>query len=104
MPKYLCEAGYSAEGLQGLAQETAAGRRAVVQKAVKAIGGKLEAFYFSFGDNDVILIMDLPDNVAAASLALAVGSSGLVQIRTTVLLSVEEMDKAIKIRSKYRAP
>jgi uncharacterized protein with GYD domain len=104
MPKYLCEAGYTADGLQGLVTDTAAGRKAAVQKAIKALGGKLESFHFGFGDSDVVLILDLPDNVAAAALALAVGTTGLVQVRTTVLLTVEEMDKAIKIKSKYRAP
>lgn len=104
MPKFLCEAAYSAEGLNGLVTDTAAGRKAAVQKAVRALGGKLESFHFAFGDNDVVLILDLPDNVAAAALALAVGTTGLVQVRTTVLVTVEEMDKAIKIKTKYRAP
>ncbi len=104
MPKYLCSAGYSAEGLQGLVRDTASGRKAAVQKAIKALGGKLEAFYYSFGDDDVVLIVDLPDNTAAAALAVTVGSTGLVQLRTTTLLTVEEMDKAIKTKAKYRAP
>ena len=104
MPKYLCEAGYTAEGLQGLITESAAARKAAVQKAIKGVGGKLAAFYYTFGDNDVILIVDLPDNTAMAALALAVGSSGVVQLRTTVLLTVEEVDKAIKMKSTYRAP
>jgi uncharacterized protein with GYD domain len=104
MPKYLLEASYSAEGLHGLIKDTASGRKAAVQKAVKAAGGKLEALYFSFGDNDVIAISDLPDNVAAAALALAVGASGLVHGRTTPLLTVEEVDKAIKTKAKYKAP
>jgi uncharacterized protein with GYD domain len=104
MPKYLVEAGYTADGLQGLVNDTAAGRKAAVQKAVKSVGGKVESFHFAFGDSDAVLILDLPDNVAAAALAVAVGTTGLVQIRTTVLLTVEEMDKAIKVKSKYRAP
>jgi len=104
MPKYLCTAGYTAEGLQGVVKDTASGRKAAVQKAVKRLGGKLEAFYFSFGDDDVVLIVDLPDNTAAAAMSLAVGSSGMVQLRTTPLLTVEEVDKAIKVKSTYRAP
>jgi len=104
MPKFLCTAGYTAEGLQGVVKDTASGRKAAVQKAVKGLGGKLEAFYFSFGDDDVVLIVDLPDNTAAAAMSLAVGSSGMVQLRTTPLLTVEEVDKAIKAKSTYRAP
>ena len=104
MPRYLCEAAYTADGVQGLVSDSAAGRKAAVQKAVKGLGGKLEAFYFCFGDNDVVLIVELPDNVAAVAMSLAVGSTGLVQLRTTPLLTVEEVDKAIKIKSTYRAP
>ena len=104
MPKYLFEASYSAEGLQGVIKDKASGRKAAVQKAIKSLGGKLEAFYFSFGDNDVVLIADLPDNASAAAVSLAAGGSGLVHLRTTPLLTPEEADKAIKIKSKYRAP
>jgi uncharacterized protein with GYD domain len=104
MPKYLLEVSYSPEGLQGVIKDTASGRRAIVQKMVKSAGGKLEAFYYSFGDNDVIAITDLPDNTVAASLSLALGASGMVTGRTTPLLTVEEMDKAIEIKTKYKAP
>lgn len=104
MPKYLFEASYTSEGLQGVIKDTASGRKAAVQKACKSLGGKLEAFYFSFGDNDVVLIADLPDNASAAAVSLAAGASGLVHLRTTPLLTTEEADKAIKIKSKYRAP
>lgn len=104
MPKYLLEASYSAEGLHGLMKDTASGRKESFQKAVKAAGGKLEAFYYSFGDNDAISIADLPDNIAAAALSLAIGASGLVHQRTTPLLTVEEVDKAIKAKAKYQAP
>ena len=104
MPKYLIQAGYTAEGLRGLIKDTASGRKAAVQKAVKGMGGKLEALYLSFGKDDVIGIADLPDNIAAAALSLAIGATGLVRIRTTPLLTVEEADKAIKHKAKYRAP
>ena len=104
MPKYLLQATYTSEGLLGLMKDKASGRKAAVQKAVKSLGGKLEAFYLSFGDNDVVLIADLPDNASAAAISLAAGASGLVHLRTTSILTPEEADKAIKIKSKYRAP
>ncbi len=104
MPKYLFEAAYTAEGLQGVFKDTASGRKAAVQKSIKGLGGKVEAFYYSFGDSDVLVIIDLPDNISAAAVAMAVGASGLVHGRTTPLLTVEEVDKAIKMKSKYRAP
>ena len=102
MPKYLIQGSYTAEGLQGLKKDTAAGRRAVVQAAVKALGGKLESFHFSFGKEDVVLIVDLPDNVAAAAIATTASASGSVRLRTTPLLTVEEADKALTVETKYR--
>ena len=104
MPKYLLEVSYSPEGLQGVIKDTASGRKEVVQKMIKGAGGKLEAFYYSFGDNDLVAIADLPDNTVAASLSLALGASGMVTGRTTPLLTVEEMDKAIKTKTNYKAP
>ena len=102
MPKYLIQGSYTAEGLKGLKKDTAAGRRAVVQAAVKALGGKVETFHFSFGADDVVLIVDLPDNVAAAALATTASGSGTVRLRTTPLLTVEEADKALAVETKYR--
>ena len=103
MPKYL-QANYTTEGLQGLSKDSASGRRADVTAAVKAVGGKVEAFYYAFGDDDVVLIMDLPNNISAAAVALASTGSGAVRVRTTPLLTVEEVDQALEINIKYRAP
>ena len=83
MPKYLVQATYTAEGRKGLFKDKASGRKAAVATAMKAIGGKLESFYFTFGSEDAILIVDAPDNIAAAAISLTVGASGLVNLRTT---------------------
>ena len=104
MPKYLFEVTYTAEGMHGVHKDTASGRKAAVQKMMKELGGKVESLYFCFGDNDAIVIVDLPDNVTAAAAAMAVASSGLMHGRTTPLLTVEEVDKATKVKFKYRAP
>jgi len=104
MPKYLIQARYSPEGLKGLAKDKASGRKAAIQTAMKNVKGKVECMYFSFGAEDVVAILDAPDNVAAAAVAIAVGSSGLVSIRTTPLLTVDEVDQALALPSKYRAP
>jgi uncharacterized protein with GYD domain len=104
MPKYLVHARYTTEGIQGLAKDSASGRRADVQAAVKALGGNIEAFYYAFGDDDVIVIMELPGNVTAAAFALTISGSGMVRIRTTPLLSVEEIDQALEVDPRYRPP
>ena len=104
MPLYMLQASYTAEGLKGLMKDTASGRRNAVKAGVKAAGGKLESMYYCFGSDDVVLIMDLPDNAAAAGLAAVVGASGMVHARTTPLLSVEEMDKALARKLTYKSP
>ena len=104
MPKYLLHASYTAEGLRGLIKDTASGRKAAVQKGIKSAGGKLEAMYYCFGEDDLVIIADLPDNTAAAAVSITVAASGLVNTRVTPLLTVEEIDKAVKAKTKYRAP
>ena len=64
----------------------------------------MEAFYYAFGDDDVVTIVDLPDNIKAAALGLTTTGSGAVRVRTTPLLSVEDVDAALDIKTQYRAP
>ena len=106
MAKFLIEATYSDEGLLGLAADGAAKRLRDVKAAAKSLGGKVDAFYFSFGDSDVVGIADFPDNSSAAAFSMAATSSGAVSIRTTPLLTGDEMDKSIAkmAKAKYRAP
>ncbi len=104
MPKYLLQASYTAEGLRGLLKEGATKRKAAAEQLIDSLGGKLEVFYPAFGDTDVFLIVDAPDNESAAAASMAVGASGAVQVKTTVLLTPEEMDRATKKTVSYRPP
>ena len=104
MPKYLTVASYTAEGAKGLLKEGGTARRAVAEKMIKGLGGKLESFYFAFGDNDAYVISEGPDNVTAAAMSLAISASGAIRTKTVVLLTPEEMDQASKKSVKYRPP
>lgn len=104
MPKYLLQASYTAEGTKGLAKEGGSKRRAHLEEVVKKLGGRLEAFYYAFGEHDVYVIADVPDAETAAAISLAVNGSGAVRAKTTVLLSPEDMDRASKKSVGYRAP
>jgi uncharacterized protein with GYD domain len=104
MAKYLVEARYTAEGAKGLAREGGTGRRAAAAKAVEGLGGKVESFYYAFGDVDAYVIFDVPDNVSAAALSLAVGQSGGINTKTVVLITPEEMDQAGKKAVDFRPP
>jgi uncharacterized protein with GYD domain len=104
MPKYLFEARYTAEGAKGLAREGGTGRRDAVAKMMEGLGGTLEAFYYAFGDVDLYFIVDMPDNVSVAATALAVNQAGGATLKTVVLLTPEDMDKAGKKSVAYRPP
>jgi len=104
MPKYLFHANYVGEGVKGLIKEGGTSRRVVVEKAAQSVGGTVEAFYYAFGETDAYVIVDLPDNTTAASLALTVAASGTVAIKTTVLITPEEVDQAVKQSHSYRPP
>jgi len=104
MAKYLFKASYSPEGLQGLMKEGGSARRANLEKVVAGIGGRLEAFYYAYGDTDVYGISDLPDAASGIALSLAVNASGAVRLETIPLITVEEMDAACKKTIAYRAP
>ena len=104
MPKYLVEASYSPEGTKGLVKDGGAKRRAAVEQMLSQLGGKLEAFYFGFGDADAVLILDVPDNITAVAVSLAVNGSGAVKLKTIPLLTPEEVDQAAKKSVTYRVP
>jgi uncharacterized protein with GYD domain len=104
MPKYLFLGSYTAEGASGLRKDGGTKRRQVAEGLVKEAGGKLEAFYFSFGDSDVAIIAELPDSASSVAVSLAVNASGITQIKTIPLITVEEMDVASKKKLDYRPP
>jgi uncharacterized protein with GYD domain len=104
MAKYLIQANYVGEGIKGLIKEGGTSRRAVVQKLFESLGGRLEAFYYAFGDTDAFIIADIPNNVTASALLLTVNSTGAVACKTTVLITPEEVDEAVKMTPSYRPP
>ncbi len=104
MPKYLIEANYKDEAMKGLLKEGGSGRRQAVDKLLASVGGKVESFYFAFGDTDTYVVVEVPDNVTAAAVALTVGASGAMKLKTTVLMSPEEVDQATKKSPSYRPP
>ncbi|MGZ4249431.1 MAG: GYD domain-containing protein [Solirubrobacteraceae bacterium] len=104
MPKYLIHASYTSEGARGLISEGGTGRRDAIARLAEGLGGKLECFYFAFGNDDVVTIIDFPDNESAAAVSMTIGASGLVSIKTTVLLTPEEVDGAGRKSVAYRGP
>ncbi len=102
--KVMVKATYNAEGAKGLLKEGGTARRAFVTKLIEGMGGKVEAFYFAYGDADAIVIADFPDATSGLAVTLAVNASGPVRLSTVPLITAEEIDEAVKKSVAYRAP
>ena len=104
MSKYLIRANYTLNGTKGLIKKGGSIRRATVEQMLTSLGGKMESFYYAFGDTDVFIIADVPDAKSAAAISLTVNAAGGAQVTTTPLMTPEEMDEACKKSVRYRAP
>lgn len=104
MAKYLVTASYSPDGVKGVLKAGGSARSEAVRKAVEGLGGTMESFNFAFGSDDAVVLVDLPDNIAAAALGLAVSSTGLAAAKTTVLLTPAEIDEAAARNVAYTPP
>ncbi len=97
MPHYLIQVAYNARGVEALVKEPQ-DRIEKVRPAVEALGGSIETAYYAFGEHDIVLIVEMPDNSAAAGMALAVGAGGTVSsYTTTVLLTADEAMQAMRM-------
>jgi uncharacterized protein with GYD domain len=104
MPKFLIKATYNSDGAKGLLKEGGTKRRAAVQKTIEAAGGRLESFYYAYGDDDAFIVADLPDATTGLAISLTVNASGAVRLSTLPLITPEELDAASKKSLEYRAP
>lgn len=104
MPTYLWRASYTTDGVKGLIKDGGTKRRAAVQQAIEQAGGKLHAFYFALGEADVFSIAEFPDVATAVAVSVAVNASGVVHLSSTLLVSPEEVDAAVKKSIAYKAP
>jgi uncharacterized protein with GYD domain len=100
MPHYLCQVSYTPEGWAALLRKPV-NRVEAVRPAVEKLGGTIEGAWFTFGESDLILLLDMPDNISAASFAIAAAAGGAVKsYKTTPLLSIEDGIEALKRGAK----
>ena len=104
MIKFLIKASYTSEGVKGLLKAGGTNRKQAVDKMISELGGKLEAFYYAFGEADVYAIVEVPDAATVTAVSLNINSTGLVHTSATILIDPEEVDKATKISVSYRSP
>src|SRR5262245_2827633 len=96
MPYFLTRFSYTPEAWAQL-MEKPEDRREAVAEVVESVGGRLEGFWYAFGDHDGYALIEYPGNLEAASVAIAATASGTVQTsETIVLLTVEETLQALE--------
>jgi uncharacterized protein with GYD domain len=106
MPYYLFRGSYTTEAWAGLVKKPQ-NRTEIVRTAIEHLGGTLVGAWLSFGEDDVVAICELPDNVSAAAFSLAVSAGGALKTsKTTPLMTFEEGIEAMKKAPKagYRPP
>jgi uncharacterized protein with GYD domain len=104
MQKYLFYGSYTPEGYEGLLAEGGSARIDAAKEALQSVGGSLEAFYYSNGEQDFYIIVNLPDSVSSTAITLAGNASGTFRIRAVALLTPEQMDEAVKMKVNFRPP
>ena len=104
MAKYLFHGSFTTDGLRGILKEGGTGRPKAVAALAASVGGTLESYYFAFGEDSYFVVCDLPDDEAAAAVAMTVTASGAVSNSTVKLLTPEQIDAAAKRSPTYRAP
>ena len=104
MGKYLLQASYTQGGLAGLSSEGGTSRRAALSETIEGVGGSVESLYYAFGDTDLFIIADLPDDATATAVSLAIGTAGALNASVTVLVTPETVDEAIAQDVSYRPP
>jgi uncharacterized protein with GYD domain len=104
MARYLWQVRYSTEGARGLLADGGSARAQAIAEMVESVGGRIEACYFAFGPDDLIVIGEVPDEIAAAALSVRTAASGAAVSRTVLLLTPEQLDDAVARDVLYRPP
>ena len=104
MSKYLIQSTYTQAGVNGLLKEGGSSRREALRQTVESLGGKLDGIYYAFGDVDLMMIVDLPDETAAVAMSMFVSAAGALNVTMRVLISPETVDAAIAKSVTYRKP
>ena len=96
MPDYLLEISYTSKGFASLINNPQ-NRMNALHPVFKSLGGQLQNMWFSFGEHDLIIICQLPDNISIAAISMAISAGDAVKnVKTTPLLTMEEGIDAMK--------
>src|SRR5947207_14235352 len=99
MAKYAILGGYTAEAWAKMV-ENPGSRETAVRKVAESVGAKLEQFFWSFGDDDYLAIVDAPDDGTAGALSVGVGRSGSLRNLRNVKLNTPEDARQVLGKAK----
>lgn len=108
MAHYMVQFSYGSDAISSMVKNPQ-DRGAIIAGMAQGWGGRVESFYFAFGDYDGVAILEVPDNVTMAALSMAIAGSGAIKaFKTTVLIpmsqAVEAMRKAGSVGYQPPAP
>jgi uncharacterized protein with GYD domain len=102
--RYLVRAVLTNEGLKNLQKQPPTALKAGVVKFVESVGGKLEFWFFDYGESTAYSVIGYPDEIAAATAQLSTNAAGFAHVTIRPLLTAEEMDKAVAKVPPVRVP
>ena len=94
MPHYILLINWREQGIIKI--KDSSDRYNSFKASVEKVGGKLIGGYYTFGEYDVVIIIEAPNDETVMSLMLKVGSAGNVRSKTLKAFSTEEGMKIIK--------
>jgi uncharacterized protein with GYD domain len=108
MPQYLVQFSYTPEAWAAQLKNPT-NRVDAARPLLERLGARFETVYYAFGEDDIVFIMEAPDNQTAAAVALALTAGGAIKaFKTTPLMAIEEgigaIRKAGEAASAYRPP
>ena len=106
MPTFMVQASYTNTAWGMLVQRTE-NRMEALKPMMDRLEGRILSWYYTFGDYDVVVVFEVPNNVTAAAVSMAIAGSGAVkEFKTTVLMSPDEGFDAMLLAqgAGYRQP
>jgi uncharacterized protein with GYD domain len=102
--RYLFRAAFTVDGMKNLQKQSATGFKTGVAKFFESVGGKLESWYFDYGDSTAYGFVNYPDEIAAAAAQASVNAGGFARVTYRPVLSAEDADKALAKSVGTRPP
>jgi uncharacterized protein with GYD domain len=97
MAFYLLQAAYNTDGWKGLIAHPQ-DRMEAVKPAIEQLDGSFVSGWLAFGEYDIVAIVEMPTNVSAAALSMAISAGGTVKaVKTTPLMTMQEAMTAMEL-------